>query len=201
MKSFEQKSIESYNRKAKDYDNTFDGKYTESFKKLLLDEMLVSPGSSVLDVACGNGKLLQLLSDKYKIRAYGIDISDQMIETAKRLHPAMEFSNGTCEQMPFSDQMFDIITVCAAYHHFPDVSGFAKEASRVIKAKGFIYIADVYYPAVLRVLMNPFFPLSKAGDVRMYSPEQIMKNLEKYGFTRVRSLTRETIQLIVMQKR
>jgi len=35
MKNFEQKSINSYNEKADNYDNTFDGKFTVKFKQLL----------------------------------------------------------------------------------------------------------------------------------------------------------------------
>jgi ubiquinone/menaquinone biosynthesis C-methylase UbiE len=151
MKSFEEKSIESYNKKADDYDNTFDGRFTERFKELLLEEMTVRSGNTVLDVACGNGRLLKLLSDKYYINAFGIDISDKMIESAKKYCPKGSFRVGKCEETGFQDAMFDEITVCAAYHHFPDVRGFAKEAARILKPQGVIYIAEVFYPLPLRL--------------------------------------------------
>jgi ubiquinone/menaquinone biosynthesis C-methylase UbiE len=83
MKSFEEKSRESYNEKASDYDNSFEGKFTERFKELLMEEITIRSGDAVLDVACGNGRLLKLLSDKYYIKAYGIDIAEKMIESAK----------------------------------------------------------------------------------------------------------------------
>ena len=35
--------------------------------------------------------------------------------------------------IPFDDGLFDLITVCAAYHHFPDVRAFAAEAFRLLK--------------------------------------------------------------------
>ncbi|HBK41695.1 class I SAM-dependent methyltransferase [Proteiniphilum sp. UBA1028] len=40
-----------------------------------------------------------------------------------------------CEETPFLDQTFDTITVCSAYHHFPDAKGFAREAYRLLKPK------------------------------------------------------------------
>lgn len=59
----------------------------------------------------------------------------------------------------FDGRTFDLITVCAAYHHFPDVKAFAAESHRLLKTEGCLYIADVYYPALVRFLCNPFVPL------------------------------------------
>jgi len=48
MKSFEQKSINSYNEKADNYDNTFDGKFTVKFKQLLYYLNGISKGNKLL---------------------------------------------------------------------------------------------------------------------------------------------------------
>lgn len=133
MKTFEEKSRENYNRKAKEYDNTLDGKFTEKFKKLLLEEIKIKHNDSILDVACGNGAFLQMVSNRCNIKGYGIDISEKMIEYAKAKCPDMLFEVNGCEYTPFKDQMFDVITVCAAYHHFPNIKAFAKEANRILK--------------------------------------------------------------------
>ncbi|QOX65957.1 methyltransferase domain-containing protein [Anoxybacterium hadale] len=88
----------------------------------------------------------------------------------------------SCEQVPYPDNTFDAITVCAAYHHFPDVKNFAKEAYRVLKQDATIYIAEVYYPTVIRVACNPFLPLLKEGDVKFYSPHEIITTIKGAGF-------------------
>jgi ubiquinone/menaquinone biosynthesis C-methylase UbiE len=181
MKSFEQKSRESYNRIASDYDNTLEGRFTERFKELLKEETRLQPGSSILDVACGNGRLLKMLSEQNEIRGYGIDISEQMVEHAKIKYPKFQFCVSSCDKTPFEERTFDAITVSAAYHHFPDVKSFAKEAVRLLKPQGTIYIAEVHYPLFLRIILNPFFPLSKAGDVKVYSPKEIKDNFESHG--------------------
>lgn len=200
MKNYEEKSRESYNKIASEYDNTLEGRFTERFKELLLEELTVKSESTVLDVACGNGTLLKMISNKYFIKGYGIDISDKMIEYARKRHPDMNFSVSVCDKTPFNDGMFDIITVSAAYHHFPDVKAFAKEAARILKPQGMIYIAEVYYPFFLRTLFNPFIPLSKAGDVKFYAPKEIISNFTGNGFE-FRTYKREGhIQVIGMKK-
>ena len=117
------------------------------------------------------------------------------------LNPDMEFAAGTCDQIPYADQMFDVITVSAAYHHFPCVSAFASEAYRLLKVGGALYIAEVFYPPLFTFLCNPFVPLMKDGDVRFYSPREIMLTLEKAGFQDASHLTSGHIQLVRAAKR
>lgn len=200
MKNFDEKSRENYNQNANDYDNTFDGKFTEKFKRLLLEEVVINTNDSVLDVACGNGTFLKMLSGKYNIRGYGIDISENMIENARRKCPDMTFEVTGCGQTPFKDRMFDVMTVCAAYHHFPDTKAFAKEVKRILKPRGMIYIAEVYCPAIIRVICNPFIPLSKAGDVKFYSSKEIQKNFEDFGFEQAGIKRDGLVQIVKMRR-
>ena len=169
MKTFEDKSRESYKQKADNYDKTFDGKFTVKFKELLLEEITIEANDSVIDIACGNAKFLEMLSNEYDIKGYGIDISEKMIENAKQRCPDMTFETSSCEHTLFENQMFDVVTVCASYHHFSDTIAFAKEMNRILKPKGLIYIVEVYLPLIIRAIVNPFIPLSKAGDVKFYS--------------------------------
>ena len=200
MRNFEAKSIKSYNEKADDYDNTFDGKFTVKFKHYLLEKIKLTVGDAVLDIACGNGTLLNMLSSKYNIIGKGVDISEKMIANARMKAPQMMFEVAGCESIPFDDETIDIITVCAAYHHFPNVRLFAKEAHRLLKENGTIYIADVYYSTIIRWIINPFVPLSKAGDVRFYSPNEIIKNFEAFGFEAINISINGHVQIVSLRK-
>jgi len=200
MNKHEELSARAYDKKAKDYDQSREGRFTEPFKALLLKAMEVPSQATVLDVACGNGRLLQLLNQRQSIRGYGIDISPKMIEEARLLCPGMEFTVGPCAPLPYKDESFDVISVCAAYHHFPKTEAFATEAWRTLKPDGRIYIADVYYPAWLSALLNPLLPLLRAGDVRLYSPQEIVKNLKQGGFSNLHYCIVRNIQVISGQK-
>ena len=133
------------------------------------------------------------------MNGFGIDISNQMIENAIRNNPTMEFHVAGCEAIPFEDNTMDIITVCAAYHHFPDVKSFAMEAKRLLKKEGMIYIAEIYLNAFFRFICNPFVPLSKAGDVKFYSPVQISDNFCQFGFKKIDVILSNGVQIISMQ--
>ncbi len=183
MNKYEKLSISAYNQKADLYDDTTEGQYTLNLNQLLLENTHVPDGSRVLDVACGNGRFLRMLSRSHHFSGYGIDIAEKMVENAAKLKPSMKFEVARCDQLPFSDDSFNIITVNAAFHHFPRVRAFSIEAARVLKTGGMLYIAEIYYPGILKIIFNLYFKFSKEGDVRIYKPEEITGLLNATGFT------------------
>jgi len=200
MPDFERKSRIAYNKKADNYTDSREGQFTRGFQRLLLYEMKWDEHQNVLDVACGNGSLLTAMNEMKPICGYGIDIAQRMIDNATADNPAMEFHVSGCDSMPFGDGVMDIITVCAAYHHFPDTAAFAQESKRVMKPNGRVYIAEIYLPLPLRLILNPFVPLSSEGDVRFYSPREICMNFKQYGFEREIVKTSGHIQIVAMKK-
>ena len=200
MANFNEKSRAAYNQMADHYDSSHDGRFTQQFKELLCAMIPLRENCDVLDVACGNGSLLAALNRQKPINGFGIDIADRMIKNAAANNPGMEFHVSGCEAMPFQDGAMDMITVCAAYHHFPDVKAFAREAQRILRSKGSMYIAEVYLPSVLRIILNPLVPLSKSGDVRFYSPKKIAATFKRVGFEEIEVKRSGHIQIVSMQK-
>lgn len=197
---YERRSARSYQKIADHYDDTFDGRFTLDFKNLMLSRVQIPDGGQVLDVACGNGRLLEMLSKKHRFSGFGVDLSGKMVENASLLNPTMSFRQASCDVLPFQNEAFDVLTVCAAYHHFPDVAAFANEAFRVLAPGGMLYIAEVYYPRLLRLLCNPLIRFSPSGDVRMYGPEEMIRVLENAGFKRGDAQIQKHIQMISVQK-
>jgi ubiquinone/menaquinone biosynthesis C-methylase UbiE len=177
-----QESIKNYDSIAANYDDTFDGKYTRGLKQEIVRRVGEDKPNKVLDVACGNGTLLSLISDVIPIQGYGVDISENMVKEAKRKYPHMNFTVSNSSSLPFEDDYFDAVTVCAAFHHFTEPDRFLSEAARVLKAGGHLYISDPYLPPLLRQIGNVYFPLLHMGDVKVYSKKEFKRFLEKHGF-------------------
>ena len=200
MNQFEEKSKKSYDSKAEKYENIFDGKFTVKFKRKLMEKVNIQDGNNVLDVACGNGRLLKMISETADFHGFGIDISENMIRCAKEMNPAMIFQVAGCDKIPFEGEKMNLVTVCAAFHHFPDINSFAREIHRVLKKGGIIYIAEVYLPLFLRTICNPFVKFSKAGDVKFYAPNEIIDCFSKAGFEKYSVSIEGMVQIVAMRK-
>jgi len=135
-----------FDKAAARYDEGLEGKFSRKFYNLVLCEIDVASGASVLDAGCGTGALLNKIAGICEINACGIDIEENMIAVAKNKHPDMNFQLSPCEDIPFEDQTFDIVIACMAYHHFADKKGFAKEAARILKpGGGIVYCRPAFF--------------------------------------------------------
>jgi ubiquinone/menaquinone biosynthesis C-methylase UbiE len=179
------KSRASYNKKAHNYENTMDGRFTRPLRRLILNTVKVTNGLRVLDVACGTGDLIAALAKKAAIQAHGTDIAEQMIDVAKAANKNISYRVSPAYPLPYNDGSMDIIIVSAAFHHFEEPQTFANECKRVLSDCGAVYIGEFHYPAPLRVLFNPLLPLLNAGDVKLYSKKELPSFFTKAGFNPV----------------
>jgi ubiquinone/menaquinone biosynthesis C-methylase UbiE len=180
-----QESRANYNKIANNYDKTFDGSFTREFKSVLVDAINLEKGFKVLDVACGNGTLLWNLFEKERIEGYGVDISENMINIAHNKYPNFTFTVANSDCLPFENHNFDIITVSAAFHHFTRPEKFIIEAKRVLKDGGKLYMAEVYFPPLMRQAANLILPFMNMGDVKVYSKKELIKFAENAGYKEV----------------
>ena len=194
------RSVKTFNKRSQNYDSTAEGKMAGWLKALVLEHIQLCNDDRVLDVACGTGKLLDMIYQKAQVKCYGVDISEGMIQTASRNHPNMEFCNADCANIPYPDSFFDVITNNAAYHHFIDPSAFAGEAFRVLKKDGYLYIAEIRLPRFLRKLCNCLFILLPTGDVKVYAAQEIVDNFLNVGFQVSNLFFKGPIQLICFKK-
>jgi len=198
MKTKKAKDV-SFANLASSYDSGFAGRGSRRFYNLLLNAVLLPPGAMVLDVGCGTGALLKRLSGTSDIAGHGIDMEENMIAEAKKQCPDMRFQIGRCDDLPFCDQALDAVIACMAYHHFDNKAGFAREAARVLKPGGILYIADPRFPWVIRKTLNGVARIMRmAGEFS--KAQEIEAAFAPYGFTGTGTITDKYAQVIKLQK-
>jgi ubiquinone/menaquinone biosynthesis C-methylase UbiE len=93
-----------------------------------------------LDVACGTGVVMEILSKNNHNNVYGCDISEYLIQKAiKRGIRKENLLVCNAEQLPYEDNFFDYCYSIGSLEHFTEegLKNFFKSASRVTKYEGF----------------------------------------------------------------
>jgi len=118
-----------------------------------LDYLKIQGGEAVLEIGFGTGYCLQqialLVGNKGK--AYGIDISNGMLEaTRKKLQKAslldrVELFQGDASNLPYSNETFDAILMSFTLELFdtPEIPQVLREIKRVLKKGGRLSIVSL----------------------------------------------------------
>ena len=149
---FKQFEKEGYSKVAKEY-NVRSTKTTSQVNQAMLDAVGAGAGTSLLDVACGPGRLSADAAER-GAEVFGLDISDNMLAVAKTNCPQGEFRQGEAEQLPFEDGRFDAVVCNFGILHFPGPEKAMAEAWRVLKPGG-RYAISCWLPPE----RNPFMAL------------------------------------------
>jgi ubiquinone/menaquinone biosynthesis C-methylase UbiE len=124
----------------------------------------------ILDVSCGTGLLLA----KLKGELFGIDLSSEMLEVAKkRLGNNVKLKVMDVHALEFDDGEFDFVLSTLAFHHYNDQEKALKEMVRVCKGKVIIMDIDFFK------LANRIFAVFEPGCVKVNTKIEMKSLFEK----------------------
>ena len=189
----------SFENRAEKYDKGFEGSLSARFYNLIINNIELEDNYKILDCGCGTGTILEKLSKKKKVHCYGIDVEDKMLKIATAKNPDIDIWKCPCDATSFDDCNFDILIACMAYHHFSDRNGFAKEAARLLKHNGKLYISDPNLPFPIRIAVNTAMKIHRING-KLFKSEEIISNFEPYGFKHINTYKDKYAQLVVLER-
>lgn len=161
-------------------------------------------GGSLLDVGAGLGTFLSLAQESGKWQCSGSETSHYAIEFAKKNYN-LKLSMGQLEDLKYREDSFDALSYWHVLEHLPYPSSAMLETRRILKDKGFVFIAvpndswlgrrhfiknalrrninQLPFPKKLRI--KKMYPeITEEGNKHLayFTPKTLTKLLEKHGF-------------------
>ena len=104
---------------------------------------IVPEGSDihVLDIGCGNGKMLGYLQKKTGVYIHGFDYSQNGINTAKTLFQKnADFRQGLIGEIEYPEEQFDVVTSMDSMYFAPDMKKFVSQIMGWLKKDGVLFV-------------------------------------------------------------
>ena len=141
----------------------------------------VQDGWTMLDVGCGGGfNIRRLLKRSKDAQVYGIDISEESVTKARQvnaevLDKQVYVTQGSAEQLPYNDEMFDLVTAVETVYFWPNLPDCLQEVRRVLKPGG-------KFAIMVEVVDSDSKWTSIVDGMTAYTPEQLKTLLDDAGF-------------------
>ena len=154
------------------------------FKPATPDSTLVR----VLDVGCGAGRVLQMLTEYGQV--YGTDLSSLALEFCRK-----RGFNGVCqadiiEGLPFPVETFDLITALDVVEHLQDDAAGLRNLWQALKPGGLLIVSVPAYQ-----FMFSYWD-EMLGHHRRYTRRNLLPRLEQAGFVVEKSSYTNTATLL-----
>ncbi|MGB6482542.1 MAG: class I SAM-dependent methyltransferase [Candidatus Acidiferrales bacterium] len=117
-----------------------------------LSHISIAKHDIVLDIGCGGGRTVsKLAAMASQGKVYGVDFSTESVAVASKTNKQwidmhrVEIREGAVSQLPFSENVFDVVTAVETHFWWPDLPADMREVLRVLKPGGtLIIVAEIY---------------------------------------------------------
>ncbi len=180
----EEKNKEFFKKIASKYDKGIHGFFVKKRNRKIIELTNIKNNSKILDLGCGTGEFLEMMSNKKSLHLYGLDLSKEMLKFARRkLKNKAKLKFGSTKYMDkyYNKDYFDYIFISDAFHHFAEQEKVIKKAKTLLKKKGKLIIADLNFGK----FGNSIFHIIEPGNSGMPTLKEYRKLFEENDFHRI----------------
>jgi len=181
---------ELWDSRAETYDTRFS--FTRWTQRKLVSLLQLGDNPYLLDLACGTGWALRYAANRTNGQGefYGVDNSSKMIAQAQAKSQScgsLHFYKARVEALPFDDDFFHVVMSSNAFHHFSNPEKALREANRVLKPRGKLYILDITANNAFMRLVDRFGRKVEPAHVKLYSTKEFQALFERAGLCYITS--------------
>lgn len=140
------------------------------WRRKTVDSLRELPHDYILDIATGTGDLAILMAQRLDpISITGVDLSEEMLVKGRKkvldenLDDTIKLCQGDCLNLPFPDNMFDVVSSAFGVRNFENLLAGFKEMHRVLKAGGTVSIIELSTPE--SSIVKPFYRAYTRGVI------------------------------------
>lgn len=111
-------------------------------RKRRLNMFSIKESTHILDLGCGDGLNIKILRGYGIKNIIGIDISVDLLKLARKNNQTIKFILAPAENLPFKNNVFDIVLVDSVFHHLVDYPHCLDEILRVLKKGGYLCFSE-----------------------------------------------------------
>lgn len=114
------------------------------FAELTLDELKLSPGDRLLDIACGTGIVARVAKERLGDtgRIVGVDVSPDMLAVARAAAPDIDWREGNATSLPLNEgEQFDVVVCHQGLQFFSDKTAAIAQMRRALAEHGRLAVA------------------------------------------------------------
>ncbi len=104
----------------------------------------LSPGSRVLDLGCGTGATVGYLTDRWSLKAVGIDRSARLLADGRRDRFDLPLARADAAFLPVARGRLDAVSCECVLSLTADPMAVLRECVRVLRPGGHLILADLY---------------------------------------------------------
>lgn len=138
--------------------------------------------SKILDIGCAMGGLLCFLKEKKYTELYGIDFSSLYVEVAQK-NKGLQIKKGSAEQIPFENNMFDLLVADQVVEHLFDPNDIFLEAKRLLKKNGYFCISVPNAQLYAENYFFDFYWFLMREHVQHFDAYHLVALAKKHGFS------------------